>query len=289
MEKLAALQRMEAENLLHYDAFCPRCRRANTVSRQRLEQFTPGWREGLMSEKITGKVDWYNSSRGFGVIIGSDDEEYFVHSSRLSPDIKELKIGTRLIFEVSPRPRYKGGHESNQVNWTGGYEAIHVELDNSPVPEPPPVIKQTPHVTQTPSIDSGTDYWYQSYSTGTNTNNQLGHKKEPLETKVVGVTYEGRQSIVALLRTGEEVLLVREPDNPYDGNAIKVVRKEGQCFGFISRDIAASLASKFDKYGKSVEAIVVSLTKGYSSDSNLGVTIQFNIPETSNDDAGHEL
>lgn len=47
MEKLAALQRMEAENLHHYDAFCPRCRRANSVSRERLEQFTPGWQEGL--------------------------------------------------------------------------------------------------------------------------------------------------------------------------------------------------------------------------------------------------
>jgi hypothetical protein len=47
MEKLAALQRMQAENLHHYDAFCPRCRRANSVSRQRLEQFTPGWQEGL--------------------------------------------------------------------------------------------------------------------------------------------------------------------------------------------------------------------------------------------------
>jgi hypothetical protein len=47
MEKLAALQRMGAENLHHYDAFCPRCRRANSVSRERLEQFTPGWQEGL--------------------------------------------------------------------------------------------------------------------------------------------------------------------------------------------------------------------------------------------------
>jgi hypothetical protein len=47
MEKLAALQRMQAENLHHYDAFCPRCRRANSVSRERLEQFTPGWQEGL--------------------------------------------------------------------------------------------------------------------------------------------------------------------------------------------------------------------------------------------------
>ena len=47
LEKLAALQRMHAENLQHYDVFCPRCRKANSVSRQRLEIFTPGWQEGL--------------------------------------------------------------------------------------------------------------------------------------------------------------------------------------------------------------------------------------------------
>jgi len=47
LEKLAALQRMHAENLHHYDVFCPRCRKANSVSRQRLEIFTPGWQEGL--------------------------------------------------------------------------------------------------------------------------------------------------------------------------------------------------------------------------------------------------
>jgi hypothetical protein len=47
LEKLAALQRMQAEDLHHYDVFCPRCRRANSVSRQRLEIFTPGWQEGL--------------------------------------------------------------------------------------------------------------------------------------------------------------------------------------------------------------------------------------------------
>lgn len=52
MEKLAALQRMEAENLHHYDAFCPRCRRANSISRQRLEQFTPGWQEGLKTLEV---------------------------------------------------------------------------------------------------------------------------------------------------------------------------------------------------------------------------------------------
>jgi hypothetical protein len=46
-EKVAALQRMQAENMHHYDAHCPRCGRANAVSRERLEMFTPGWKEAI--------------------------------------------------------------------------------------------------------------------------------------------------------------------------------------------------------------------------------------------------
>jgi hypothetical protein len=46
-EKVAALRKMHAENLHHYDARCPRCGRANAVSRERLEMFTPGWEEAI--------------------------------------------------------------------------------------------------------------------------------------------------------------------------------------------------------------------------------------------------
>ena len=46
-QKVAALQRMQAENLNHYDAHCPRCGRANAVSRERLEMFTPGWQDAI--------------------------------------------------------------------------------------------------------------------------------------------------------------------------------------------------------------------------------------------------
>lgn len=46
-EKLAALQHMYAENLTHYDAHCPRCRRATPVLRQKLETTLPNWREEL--------------------------------------------------------------------------------------------------------------------------------------------------------------------------------------------------------------------------------------------------
>lgn len=46
-ETLAALQHMYAENLTHYDAHCPRCRRATPVLRQKLEMTLPNWREAL--------------------------------------------------------------------------------------------------------------------------------------------------------------------------------------------------------------------------------------------------
>ena len=58
LEKLAAIQRMQAESLHHFDVFCPRCRRANSVSRQRLEMFTPGWQEGLKTlEAEAAKIE----------------------------------------------------------------------------------------------------------------------------------------------------------------------------------------------------------------------------------------
>jgi hypothetical protein len=45
-EKVAALRKMEAENLRHYDAVCPRGH-VNAISRERLEMFTPGWQEAI--------------------------------------------------------------------------------------------------------------------------------------------------------------------------------------------------------------------------------------------------
>ena len=44
---LDALQEVDAGNLSHYDAHCPRCRRATPIPRQRLEMAMPNWREEL--------------------------------------------------------------------------------------------------------------------------------------------------------------------------------------------------------------------------------------------------
>lgn len=44
-EMLIALATMTDKNMNHYDAHCPRCRRANSISRQRMELFFPNWQE----------------------------------------------------------------------------------------------------------------------------------------------------------------------------------------------------------------------------------------------------
>jgi len=44
-EMLNALVTMKDKNMNHYDAQCPRCRRANSISRQRMELFYPNWQE----------------------------------------------------------------------------------------------------------------------------------------------------------------------------------------------------------------------------------------------------
>ena len=44
---LDALQEMDSKNLTHYDAHCPRCRRATSIERKRMEMFFPNWRDAL--------------------------------------------------------------------------------------------------------------------------------------------------------------------------------------------------------------------------------------------------
>jgi hypothetical protein len=55
-QKIAALRKMHAENLHHYDAHCPRCGRANAISRERLEMFTPGWEEAIKEPTMQGAM-----------------------------------------------------------------------------------------------------------------------------------------------------------------------------------------------------------------------------------------
>ena len=49
-EMLSAIVSMNEKGQNHYDAHCPRCRRANSISRQRMELFFPNWQEAAKQQ-----------------------------------------------------------------------------------------------------------------------------------------------------------------------------------------------------------------------------------------------
>jgi single-stranded-DNA-specific exonuclease len=88
-------------------------------------------------------------------------------------------------------------------------------------------------------------------------------------TKIVGVSFEGRQDVAAGLRPDAPLELVRQPTNQYDANAIAVHFGNLQ-LGFISRGIAAHLAPAIDG-GARYTARVASLTGG--GEKHFGVNV----------------
>ena len=67
-----------------------------------------------------------------------------------------------------------------------------------------------------------------------------------MDTNPLRLTIVGLKWACATAVSGEKVKLIREPDNQYDANAVKVVNSEGVSVGHISKDGAASLAKKID-------------------------------------------
>ncbi|MBV8748493.1 MAG: DEAD/DEAH box helicase, partial [Candidatus Eremiobacteraeota bacterium] len=79
-------------------------------------------------------------------------------------------------------------------------------------------------------------------------------------TKVVGVTFEGRQDTVRALVPGTPLELRRDPANLYDPNAIGVWYG-GLQLGFVKREIAARIAPNVDA-GERYTAEVTAVTGG---------------------------
>jgi single-stranded-DNA-specific exonuclease len=80
-------------------------------------------------------------------------------------------------------------------------------------------------------------------------------------TKVVGVTFENRQSVLSTLEEGTELCLNRMPDNEYDSNAIAVAMPDGTQLGFLNKHLARRIAPVMDE-GVVYDAAVSSVTGG---------------------------
>lgn len=64
--------------------------------------------------------------------------------------------------------------------------------------------------------------------------------------QIVGITIPNRKRFVDALSIGDELTLVRDADNKFDSNAIKVINQDGYQVGFVAKDWANILASKID-------------------------------------------
>lgn len=100
-----------------------------------------------------------------------------------------------------------------------------------------------------------------------------------IAAKAVGVTFEGRQEVLARLQMGDRVWLEQEPNNAYDPNAIKVCRSNGEQIGYLSRQLAASIVPYFQAYGYPVKGKVTLLTGATWGNYSLGVVISFKLPK----------
>ena len=90
-------------------------------------------------------------------------------------------------------------------------------------------------------------------------------------TKVAGVTFDNRQRLIRRMSVGDTVSLVRDPCNPYDSNAIKVINTNGDQIGFISKELASTMAINMDS-GVNFVATVSNIT-GMNPGENIGVNL----------------
>lgn len=93
-------------------------------------------------------------------------------------------------------------------------------------------------------------------------------------SKLVGVSFEGRQEIIAKLKGDEVLRFRREPENLYDSNATAVdvsLDGEWQAIGYIAKDNNSELSMVLDK-GKSA-TIKLSEITGDGENKHFGVNV----------------
>ncbi len=84
---------------------------------------------------------------------------------------------------------------------------------------------------------------------------------DSFHTKLAGVTFEGRQDVLARLAPGTPLRVERQPENPYDSNAIALHEPHGDQVGFFNRRLAGALAPVIDA-GVEYDVEVADLTGG---------------------------
>lgn len=104
-----------------------------------------------------------------------------------------------------------------------------------------------------------------------------GGGKKVNYTKVAGISKEGRQGIVKQhCKVGQTVFLKREPQNPYDKNAIGVWIQAGMTqkqIGYIPDGTNRRFAAAMDR-GKNLRAKIKNITGGTKEHKTIGVNLE---------------
>lgn len=96
-------------------------------------------------------------------------------------------------------------------------------------------------------------------------------------SKLVGVTFEGRQEVIALLAGDEPLRTRREPENEYDPNAVAVdvlIAETWQPIGYIAKDKNKDICAAMDA-GNEIIIGIASLTGGGSKSFGVNIALQY--------------
>jgi single-stranded-DNA-specific exonuclease len=89
-------------------------------------------------------------------------------------------------------------------------------------------------------------------------------------TKLVGVTFDGRQEIVSRLREGAPLRLARQSSNEHDPNACALYDPHGDHVGYLNRRLAAVLAPAIDN-GVEYDVEITDVTGGEERSTGVNV------------------
>ncbi len=104
------------------------------------------------------------------------------------------------------------------------------------------------------------------------------HEFKDFYTKIVGVTAKNadgvsRQTVIQTLRIGQKLHLQREPGNPHDPEAIRVITPKRVVVGYIHAKMANDLAPVIDA-GYRFSVVVSSLTGGDADSFGVNIRVR---------------
>ncbi|WP_195245436.1 HIRAN domain-containing protein [Clostridium celatum] len=111
-----------------------------------------------------------------------------------------------------------------------------------------------------------------------NSENNIIEKSEYIEnekfnTKIVGVSFDNRQTLIKKLKANEKIFIIRDYNNKYDNNAIAVLNENLELLGYLAKNVAKSLVYDIDNFHCKYTAKVYMVSSKYD---NYGAVITLN-------------